>query len=374
MRLAFRQRVVIFFNYLMPLVLFFVFAQSFHAAEGGQILRVVTMVSVIGILGNGLFGAGMRAVQDRETNVLRRYKVAPISPLPLLVSSTVTGLVVYLPFVAFIFFLAHSRYGMQLPAHATATALFITLGVLAFRAIGLILSSVVNTMAEAQILVQILYMAMLFLSGTTFPISFFPAWLAKVTQFIPSTYLVTGLQGIMLRNESLFDNWQDSKALLLAVAIGMLLSVKLFRWEKNEKMRPAAKLWIVAVLLPFAVLGVWQSSAKDNVVKAKILDRDLSRSRTLLLRNARIFAGDGRVIENGGVLVKDGKIAAVYDGNVPDPKKRQRGTGGSRGQDDSAGVNRCAGVSGPAERGARRRSGAEINRRATLETADAGKR
>ena len=30
------------------------------------------MVSVIGILGNGLFGAGMRAVQDRETNVLRR--------------------------------------------------------------------------------------------------------------------------------------------------------------------------------------------------------------------------------------------------------------------------------------------------------------
>ena len=181
--------------------------------------------------------------------------MAPISPLPLLVSSTVTGLVVYLPFVAFIFFLAHSRYGMQLPAHATATALFITLGVLAFRAIGLILSSVVNTMAEAQILVQILYMAMLFLSGTTFPISFFPAWLAKVTQFIPSTYLVTGLQGIMLRNESLFDNWQASGALLLTVVIGMLLSVKLFRWEKNEKMRPAAKLWIVAVLLPFVVLG-----------------------------------------------------------------------------------------------------------------------
>ena len=43
------------------------------------------MVLVIGILGNGLFGAGMRAVQEREENILRRYKVTPITPVPLLV-------------------------------------------------------------------------------------------------------------------------------------------------------------------------------------------------------------------------------------------------------------------------------------------------
>ena len=74
------RRSVIFFNYLMPLIFFFVFAQAFHAEQGGAITQVVTMVTVIGILGNGLFGAGMRAVQERENNILRRYKVAPISP------------------------------------------------------------------------------------------------------------------------------------------------------------------------------------------------------------------------------------------------------------------------------------------------------
>ena len=46
-------------------------------------------------------------------------------------------------------------------------------------------------------------MAMLFLSGTTFPLAMFPNWLLTVTQFIPATCLVTGLQGILLRNESL---------------------------------------------------------------------------------------------------------------------------------------------------------------------------
>src|SRR5580658_4060517 len=96
LKLAMRQRSVIFFNYLFPLIFFFVFAQAYKADEGGIITQVVTMVAVIGILGNGLFGAGMRAVQERENNILRRYKVAPISPAPLLVASTVTGLFVYM--------------------------------------------------------------------------------------------------------------------------------------------------------------------------------------------------------------------------------------------------------------------------------------
>ncbi|MES1262324.1 MAG: amidohydrolase family protein, partial [Acidobacteriota bacterium] len=43
-------------------------------------------------------------------------------------------------------------------------------------------------------------------------------------------------------------------------------------------------------------------------------------SRTSLIRNARIFIGDGRVIENGAVLVKNGRIEEIYDGNIPDPK------------------------------------------------------
>ena len=93
-RLAFRQRVVIFFNYLMPLAFFFIFAQAYRVAEGGVTLQVVAMVTVLGILGNGLFGAGIRAAQDREANILRRYKVAPLSPLPRLIArgqTTVTN-------------------------------------------------------------------------------------------------------------------------------------------------------------------------------------------------------------------------------------------------------------------------------------------
>jgi len=76
----------------------------------------------------------------------------------------------------------------------------------------------------------------------------------------------------------------------------------------------------VAVFAPFFILGAWQSHSKESVIKARLLNRDLLRSRTLLIRNARIFTGDGRVIESGAVLVKNGKIQHVYEGSSPEPK------------------------------------------------------
>ena len=320
LRLALRQKAVMFFNYLMPLGFFFIFAQSFHAEQGGAILQVVTMVTVIGILGNGLFGAGMRSVQDREANILRRYKVAPMSPMPLLAAAMVTGLMLYLPFVVLMLLLAKYLYGMPTPPNLISVMLFIAVGVAAIRSLGLIIASVVNSMQESGILVQIAYMTMLFLSGATFPTAMFPGWLLTATQFIPSTWLVSGLQGILMRQESIVDNWQAVGALLATTVVGLVLSVKLFRWEKEEKIRPAGKLWAVAVLLPFVLLGSWQAYARDNVRKIKVLDREMSRTRTILIRNARIFVGNGKVIENGAVLVKNGRIEEVYDGNIPNEK------------------------------------------------------
>ena len=66
LKLASRNRTVLFFNYFFPLTFFFIFAQMFDANQGSAVLQVVAMVIVLGILGNGLFGAGMRAVQERE--------------------------------------------------------------------------------------------------------------------------------------------------------------------------------------------------------------------------------------------------------------------------------------------------------------------
>src|ERR1700722_6533011 len=132
LKMALRNRSVIFFNYLFPLIFFFIFGQAMHAERGAAITMVISMVLIIGILGNGLFGAGIRAVQEREANILRRYKVTPITPAPLLVGSVVTGWILYMPNVILIFTLAHFLYGMPWPRSMASILLFITLPLVVF--------------------------------------------------------------------------------------------------------------------------------------------------------------------------------------------------------------------------------------------------
>jgi len=321
MRLTMRDRGVLFFNYLFPLIFFFAFAELFHAGTGPGVAYFVSTVLVMGILGNGLWGAGMRSVQEREANILRRFKVTPISPLPILTAAMVSGWLLYVPVILIMVGLAHFLYGMPLPRNWLSLFALGSLGVCAFRGIGLILAAVTNTMQEATIAIQLVYMPMLFLSGATIPSTLLPTWAQTLAQFMPASYLVTGLQGIFFRNQNLLDNVVAVTALLLTMLLGTFLAVQLFRWEKEEKIRPRNKLWVLAVLAPFAITGCYQAYSKENIGRNASLFRDLQRTETYLIRNARIFTGEGKVIESGSVLVQNGKIAGIFEGPSPDPEK-----------------------------------------------------
>jgi imidazolonepropionase-like amidohydrolase/ABC-type polysaccharide/polyol phosphate export permease len=321
LRMMTRDRMVLFFGYVFPLIFFFLFAQMMSAGQGaGLAKQVVTSVLIFGVLGNGFFGAGMRAVSDREQNILRRFKVAPTTAAPLLTGWLLTGWISFIPSALFLIAIGHFSYGMPWPERPATLFIFLTVAVLAFRSIGLIIASVVNSMQESSIIVQLLYLPMLFLSGATFPVTIMPEWLQIVAQFIPASHLYNGLQGILLRQEPLADLWKSILALLLTLAVSMFLSIKLFRWEKEEKVKSSAKLWVLAALAPFLILGVYQSFTKEALAKSKVLQRELRRSRTLLIRDARLFLGDGKIVPRGGILVKNGKIDAVFEGDSPDAK------------------------------------------------------
>src|ERR1700731_2043326 len=320
LKLAMRNRAVLFFNYLFPLMFFFIFGYAFDAKQGSTSVIVVSMVTTIGILGTGFFGAGMRAVQEREENILRRYKVTPITPVPLLCASIAMGVILYIPTVGLMLFLAHNIFGMPYPTNWFSLIVFVSLGVAAFRAFGLIIAAVVNSSQEGNILIQIIYMPMLFLSGATFPLQFMPSWLKLVTQFIPASYLVTGMAGILQRGETIAQNSKSVFALIVTMLVALFIATKLFRWEKEEKLRPSAKSWVLVVLLPFFLLGGYQAWSRQELTKARILDRERARGHNWLIQNARIFVGNGKVIESGAVLVRHGKIDNVYEGSFPDAK------------------------------------------------------
>ncbi len=319
LRLTLRDRSVLFFSYLFPLIFFFMFGQIAHAEQGGA-TQIVNMVLTIGVLGSGFFGAAMRAIGERERNILRRFKVAPISAGPILVSSLVTGLVTYLPLVVLVLGLAHGFWNMPAPQNPVSLYVFLGLGVIAFRAMGGIIASVANSMQEGQVLVQLFYTPMLLLGGATIPLAIMPEWLQIASQFLPSTHFSTGIQGILLRNETIMDNLPATAALLITAVVATFLGAKLFRWDKDEKLRPSAKLWVLGVMAPFFAIGVWQAHAKTNLGKEKMTLRELNRSRSFLIRDVKVFVGDGQILDQQSVLIRDGKIAKIFSGSAPDAK------------------------------------------------------
>jgi ABC transporter DrrB family efflux protein len=259
-RLALRLRAVIFFNYLFPLIFFFTFATVLKNEANNPMTFVVTMSVTLGVLGSGFFGAGIRAIQERELGILRRYKVTPITPAPLLVGSMFTGWAIFIPYIILLLLMAHFIYHMPLPVHFFGLLVFISLGLVAFRALGLVIASVANTMQEGTILVQLFYFPMLLLSGATFPSEKFPRVMQIIHNFVPATYMVEGMKSIMIDGKGLADkkNLLAVAVLLITIVAGTVISMKLFRWEKEEKIRGSAKLWILVVLLPFIVMGIWQ--------------------------------------------------------------------------------------------------------------------
>jgi imidazolonepropionase-like amidohydrolase/ABC-type multidrug transport system permease subunit len=322
LKLTLRDRGVLFFNYLFPLIFFFAFSELFKGGSGQGSAYFVSTVLTMGVLGNGLWGAGMRSVQDREANVLRRFKVAPISPLPILVASMISGWLLYIPIVFVLVGLAHALYAMPLPEHWIALFVVATAGVCAFRAIGSILAAVTNTMQEATIAIQLLYMPMLFLSGATIPSAMLPNWAQTVGEFLPAAKMVKSFQNVLFRNEGLSTNWPTIGALAITLVIGLFLAVQLFRWEKEEKLRPRNKLSVLAVMAPFVAMGCYAALNKDHLNENEALFRQLQRSEPFLIRNARIWTGD-RIIENGSVLIKGGKIEEIYEGAAPDTEKNK---------------------------------------------------
>jgi hypothetical protein len=56
---------------------------------------------------------------------------------------------------------------------------------------------------------------------------------------------------------------------LIALGIGLLvafeISRRLFRWEPEAKLPGSAKLWVLAVMIPFIAFGVYENVKGDRL-------------------------------------------------------------------------------------------------------------
>jgi ABC-2 type transport system permease protein len=259
-RLVMRTKVALFFTFLFPLV--FLFAYSGLIAHGNPevVAYMFGPVVTLNIMGSGFFGLGIQSVMQRERGSLRRYRLAPIRPRTILLSNLLANYLLELPTIGLLLFSAIVFFHMPMKIGWVTLWVLVTVGTFAFAGFGLTIASVANTMQEAQVYNNIVWFTLLFLSGVTFPLPMLPRGIQRLAMFFPSTYLVSSFQSITAQAEPLLEHWPEMMVLVASGVFGLLFAMKLFRWEKEERISTRAKLWSGVFVLPFLIMGLWMNT------------------------------------------------------------------------------------------------------------------
>jgi len=259
MRLAMRNRAFLFFSLIMPLSFLFIYLTILVRLLPGGTAYLLGAVLALTVMGS-FWGLSVQLVMFREQGILRRFRIAPVGAGAMLASSIISNYFLTLPTVALELLLARRIFHLEHWGNLWGVWALVTLGTVAFAAFGLIVASVTNTMQETQVINNVIWSMFLFFSGATFPLPVMPHAIQRLADFLPATYLVTGLQRALASAATLWELRAELLALAGGSLVAFFISTQLFRWEPEQKVTRQAKAWAAATMIPFLLLGIWESA------------------------------------------------------------------------------------------------------------------
>ena len=257
-RITLRNKAFLFFSLVMPMAFFFLYCGVLAKGEIPKIRYLLGPVIAMSVMGT-FWGLSAQIVTWREQGILRRFQLAPIPASSMIGSSILANMLLILPTVVLELALARFVYHLKDFGNLGGIIFMSLIGIGAFASLGLIVASVTNTMQETQVINQLLWFALIFLSGATVPLPVLPHAAQRVALFLPATYLVNALQQTMVHHASLISLRANIGSLLAWAVLAFTISSLLFRWEPEAKLPRNAKLWAASTILPFVLLGVWEN-------------------------------------------------------------------------------------------------------------------
>jgi ABC-2 type transport system permease protein len=268
-RLALRNKMFFFFSIVMPMGFFFLYAGVFAKGVPRDVAYLLGPVLALNVMGS-FWGLSATLVMFREQGILRRFHVTPATATDMLISSILANYVLTLPTVITELLLAKFLFHVPSVGNLLSIVLLVSIGTVAFGSLGLVIASVTNTMQETQVLNQLLWLPLIFLSGATIPFTYLSSLVQHIALFLPATYLVSGLK------RAIVDQYGPEKLLLVLGSLTvwflltLFLSSQLFRWEPEARIPRKAKVYVAATAIPFLLLGIWENKYGRVIAEEKV--------------------------------------------------------------------------------------------------------
>ncbi len=236
-RLFWRSREAAFFTFLLP-ILFLLLLGSAYGDEEIDGVRGATYL-VAGLLGYGVVGTAFASlaitlVIRRESGVLKRVRGTPLPTGVYLAAAIASMLVVIALQAGAQLLVGRLVLDAAWPAAPGALVLVLLLGAIVFSSLGLAITGAVRSAEGSSAVVNAIYLPMAFVSGVFFSVDSMPAFLRALAEIAPLTYLLR-----LVRDAYVAGEWPGAAPADLLVlaswgAAGVLLALRLFRWEPRE--------------------------------------------------------------------------------------------------------------------------------------------
>lgn len=177
------------------------------------------------------FGAAATIQGWRQTKLLRRLQLAPVSTRTVVGARVMIAVGIALAQLAIFIGLGAAAFGLTLTGAWWMAIPLIVVGTLCFMAVGLLAGAVTTTVEGAVNAANFVVLPMAFLSGSFFPLDATPGWLQAISNALPLKHLNEAMLDVMVRGEGPGSALVPIGILAAFALVVTLVAARLFRWE-----------------------------------------------------------------------------------------------------------------------------------------------
>lgn len=236
LKLSLRGMDMPIFAVIMPLVVLIILGiiygnkPAFDGADYTFVQQSFGGLASIAIVAGGVMGLPLVISDYRSKQILKRFKVTPISPGIILLADMTMYFIYSLVSLLTLFIVAKAFFGFEMRGSLVQFILGWLLVMVSMFSIGIMVGGIAKDSKIAGVIASILYFPMLIFSGATLPYEVMPKAMQRIVDVLPLT------QGIKILKSATLDHPMGNVLLpilsmIVIAVICSFIAIRFFRWE-----------------------------------------------------------------------------------------------------------------------------------------------